>query len=389
MSIQNAPGRPGTDIVRGFVAPGFERVREAFAANFDRDDEYRDLGASLCAYRDGELIAHFYGGWRDEERKHPWTEDTLVNIWSATKGVVAIAVAVLVDRGLIDYAAPVTRYWPEYGANGKAETTVAQLMSHQAGLPGFAEPTPIEDFYTWSVVTERLARQAPMWPPGTKNSYHAMTYGFLAGELVRRVSGMSVGRFLATNLAGPLNADLFIGLPESEEPRVSLLLPPKIPRAFELDAAPREAVMAVTNPDMKPSLPHARAWRAAEIPAGNGHATAMGLARLYGAVANGGQLGGVHLLSPIAIAAMNTLQTDRPDILLGVPAYWRNGLSGNVGNMYGPHPETFGHSGWGGSFGCANTQTRVGIGYTINQMGDRTIGDPRSTELCNAIYACL
>lgn len=389
MDARKDSGVPDSPIVNGFVARGFERVKDAFIANFRRDDEYRDLGASLCAYRSGEPIVHLHAGWRDNARTMPWADDTLVNIWSATKGVVAIAVAVLVDRGLLDYAAPVTRYWPEYGANGKAETTVAQLMSHQAGLPGFSESTSVEDFYNWSVVTDRLARQAPLWQPGTRNSYHAMTYGFLAGELIRRASGMSVGEFLITNLAKPLGADIFIGLPESEETRVSLLLPPKIPRTFDLGSAPREAVIAVTNPDMTPLLPHARAWRAAEIPAGNGHATAMGLARLYGMVANGGELDGVRVMSASTIAAMNTLQTDRPDILLGVPAYWRNGLSGNVGNMYGPHPETFGHSGWGGSFGCANTETRISIGYTINQMGDRTIGDPRSTELCHAIYACL
>lgn len=375
--------------VHGFAAPGFEKVRDVFAANFERDDAYRELGASLAAYRDGELVVDLYGGWRDAARSKPWTRDTLVNIWSATKGVAAIEVAALVDQGLLDYDAPVVKYWPEYGANGKEKTTVAQLMSHQAGLPGFVEPTPLSEFYDWDIVTDRLARQAPMWEPGTKNSYHAMTYGFLAGELVRRASGKKVGTFLAQDIAGPLHADVFIGLPESEEHRVAPLLPSIMQRDFEPQAMPAEAVIAVSNPDMKPTLPNERAWRAAEIPAGNGHATALGLAKLYGAVANGGELDGVRLMGPDTVAAMSKLQTDRVDILLGVPAYWRAGFSGNVMDMYGPHPDTFGHSGWGGSFGCANATTGVGIGYVLNQMGDRTIGDPRGTAVCEAIYACL
>ena len=375
--------------IHGFVAPGFEPVRRVFAQNFKRDDPYRELGASLAVYRAGELVIDLHGGWRDQSRTKPWTGDTLVNIWSTTKGVAAIEVAALVSRGKLDYDALVTDYWPEYGQSGKASTTVSQLMSHQAGLPGFVEPTSLNDFYNWTTVTERLARQAPMWEPGTKNSYHAMTYGFLAGELVRRASGQSVGRFLASEIAGPLGADVFIGLPEKEEHRVSPLIPSTLQRDFGTKNAPREAVIAVTNPDMAPTLPNDRAWRAAEIPAGNGHATALGLAKLYGALANGGTLNGVRLMDRAAIAALSKLQTDRTDILLGVPAYWRNGLSGNVQNMYGPDLETLGHSGWGGSFGCFNATRKIGIGYVLNQMGDRTIGDPRCTELCEAIFECL
>ena len=375
--------------IEGSVAAGFEPVRRAFAYNFERDDAYRELGASLAVYRGGELIVDLYAGWRDEAHTIPWTRDTLVNIWSATKGVAAIAVAALVARGQLHYDARVTDYWPEYGQNGKGDTTVAQLMSHQAGLPGFVEPTPLTDFYDWTTVTERLARQAPMWKPGEKNSYHAMTFGFLAGELVRRASGQSVGQFLAHEIAGPLDADVFIGLPDSEEHRVSPLVPSKLQRDFDLATAPKEAVIAVTNPLMAPTLPNDRAWRAAQIPAGNGHATALGLAKIYGAVANKGELNGVRLLDEATIASLSKLQTDRPDILLGAPVYWRAGLSGNVEHMYGPDPETLGHSGWGGSFGCFNAQRGIGIGYVLNQMGDRTIGDPRGSLLCETIFGCL
>jgi CubicO group peptidase (beta-lactamase class C family) len=375
--------------IEGRVAAGFEPVADCFAANFARDDIYRELGASFAAYRGEELVADLWAGSRDAARTTPWTRDTLVNIWSATKGVTALAVAVLVDRGLLDYGAPVIRYWPEFAENGKGETTVSQLLSHQAGLPGFAEPTPVTDFYDWDRVTARLARQAPMWRPGEKNAYHAMTFGFLAGELVRRACGHSVGRFLAEDLAGPLGADVFIGLPEREEHRVAPLLASPAQAPFDLAAMPPEARAGVTNPDMKPTLPNERAWRAAEIPAGNGHATALGLARLYAPAANGGAFEGVTLMRPATIAALNTVQTERVDLGVGLAPRWRNGVHGSVLEMFGPNPEAFGHCGWGGAFGCADAQNRISMGYVVNQMGDLAIGDPRAAALSHAVYACL
>ena len=375
--------------IQGSVAPGFEWVADCFAANFERQDGYAELGASFAAYRGEQLVADLYGGWRDAARTIPWTGDTLVNIWSATKGVTALEVAVLVDRGRLDYAAPVARYWPEFAENGKAAVTVSQLLSHQAGLPGFVDPTPVTDFYNWETVTTRLARQAPMWTPGEKNAYHAMTYGFLAGELVRRASGMSVGQFLAREVAGPLQADVWIGLPESEEGRVAPLVASPNQAPFDLDAIPPEARAGVTNPDMKPTLPNDRAWRAAEIPAGNGHATALGLARLYAMAANGGTFEGVTLMRPATIAALNTVQTERVDLGVGIAPRWRNGVAGSVGAMFGPNPEAFGHPGWGGSFGSADAENHIALGYVLNQMGDRAIGDPRGTDLANAVYACL
>lgn len=375
--------------IRGRTAPGFEPVREAFAANFARDDLYRDVGASLAVYRGNECLVDLWGGSADAEGTRPWTRDTLVNVWSTTKGITAIALAVLVDRGLIDYAAPVARYWPEFAAKGKGAVTVSQLLSHQGGLPGFIEPTSLEAFYDFDTITARLAEQPPMWPPGTKNSYHAMTYGFLAGELIRRVSGTSVGRFVASELAAPLEADIFIGLPEKEEPRVAALIGPRIAPEFDPAVMPPEAIAAVSNPAMEPTLPNRRDWRAAEIPAGNGHATAHGLARLYAPIANGGRLDGVTLMQPETVAALCTVQTERPDVMLGITPFWRNGLSGNAQGIYGPNPNAVGHSGWGGSFGCADREAGLSIGYVMNQMGVDLVGDSRATALCRAIYACL
>lgn len=373
--------------IEGRAAPGFEPVRDLFAANFARADAHREVGAALAVYRQGVLVVDLWGGYRDAARTAPWTSDTLVNIWSTTKGVTAIALARLVDQGLIDYAAPVAEYWPQFAQAGKETITVSQLLSHQAGLPGFEAPTPIEDFYDWRRVTARLAGQAPMWTPGTRNSYHAMTYGFLAGEVVRRVSGRSVGRYLAEEIAGPLDADVHIGLPLADDHRVAPLIGPLEDAPFPPDMPP-EAVAAVTNPQMVPTLPNDRAWRAAEVPAGNGHATALGLARIYGALANGGTLDGVTLMGRKTIDRMTEVQTTRPDVMLGFAPYWAHGVALNDARVFGPHPGTFGHSGWGGSFACGDVRTGVSIGYVMNQMGAGLVGDARATALAHAVFAC-
>ena len=372
-----------------FVAPGFERVRDLFHAQFGADEAAPAVGASLAAYRHGELILSLSGGHRDHARQVPWTPDTLVNIWSATKGVTGIAMALLVDRGLVRYDAPVADYWPEFAQNGKAEITVSQLLSHQAGLPGFAEPTALEDFYDWDRVTRRLAAQAPMWPPGTVNSYHAMTVGFMAGEIIRRVSGRPIGAFIAQELAEPLSVDLYIGLPEVLEDRVAPLIAPPSGGKVALDGAPKEAVAAMTNPVMSPTLPNSRAWRAAQIPAGNGHATALALAKLYGALANSGEIDGVRLLSANTIAAMSATQTTRVDLLQGFAPLWSNGFTGNPVGMYGPSKSAFGHPGWGGSFGSADPVTGLSVGYVINQMAEGIAGNPHATALCKVIHECL
>ena len=375
--------------VEGRVAPGFEPVKDAFAANFSRTDSYREVGAALSVYRAGELVVDLWAGHRDVAALTPWTRDTLANVWSTTKGVTAIALARLVDQGLIDYAAPVAHYWPRFSQAGKGEITVSQLLSHQAGLPGFTEPTLLEDFYDWDLVTGRLAAQTPMWPPGTKNSYHAMTFGFLAGELIRRVSGRNVGAYLAQEIAGALGCDVHIGLAERDEGRVAPLIAPLDAAPFDPATLPPEAAAAVFNPAMTPTIPNDRAWRAAEVPAGNGHATAEGLARLYGALANGGSLDAVRLMSQATIEAMTQVQTRREDIMLGFKPFWAHGVALNDAGVFGPNPNVFGHSGWGGSFACGDTQTKVAIGYVMNQMGAGLVGDPRAVGLCNTIYACL
>ena len=374
-------------MMEGTVAPGFERVRERFAANFTRDDAYQELGASLAVYRDGKCVVDLWGGHADRAHTRRFGRDSLINVYSTTKGIASIAIAMLVDEGKLDYAAPVTRYWPEYGAAGKASTTVAQLLSHQAGLTGFLEPTVIDDLYDWPKITARLARQAPLLPPGSAASYHAMTWGFLAGEVFRRAAGESIGTFLRKRISEPLHADVFIGLPESLESRVATLYGPKQPPDLSALTQPPQALAAMVNPQLDPETPNQRAWRAAEIPAANGQASAQGLARIYAAITSG--LDGTRLLSRAGVDRMLQRQIGKTDLLIGATDNWGMGMSHNALGMLGPDPTTFGHTGWGGSFGAANLDANVAIGYVCNQMGAQLVGDPRATALCEAIFASL
>jgi len=375
--------------IEGDVEPGFERVRDAFAANFERADAYREVGAALAVYRAGRPVVDLSAGHRDRARTRPWTRDTLINVYSTTKGVVAAAMAIAVERGLCDYGDRVARHWPEFGATGKEEATIAQVLSHQVGLPGFREPTTIDDLFDWQRSCAVLARQAPSWKPGSETSYHALTYGFLAGEVLRRASSRTIGRFVAEEIAAPLRADVYIGLPAAEETRVAEMIGPREPVDMSKVTVPELALPALVNPQLDPEVPNRRAWRAAEIPAANGQATADGIARLYAALANRGTLDGARILSPAAVARMTERQSARRDLLLGAENNWSLGVTMNFMSLLGPDPQTFGHGGWGGSFGCANIEANVAIGYVCNQMGGDLVGDPRAAGLCATIFDCL
>ena len=371
--------------VQGSVAPGFEAAREAFAANFAREGAYQEVGASFAAFHRGRPVVDLWGGAMDRGRTRVWTRDTLINVWSSTKGVVATAMAMLVDRSLVRYEDKVSSIWPEFADGGKGNVTIAQIMSHQAGLPGFVEPTSIDDMFDWNACCAKLARQKPAWEPGTASSYHAMTYGWLAGEIVRRVTRKSVGRFVADEIAGPLRADIVIGLAASQDSRVAEMIGPKSPPV--MPPLPDVAMMALTNPQQNPEAPNMRAWRAAEIPAANGQASAMGLARLYAALAGGGALDGTRILSADAVARMTRPATSdgRADMFLGFVDGWAMGILLNKPGIYGTNPHALGHSGWGGSFGCADPDSGIAIGYVCNQMGPDLVGDPRTMGLCEAV----
>ncbi|MGD0192547.1 MAG: serine hydrolase domain-containing protein [Rhizomicrobium sp.] len=373
--------------IDGTVAPGFEAARAAFAENFAREGDYQEVGASFAAFHRGRCVVDLWGGYSDSKRSKEWTRTTLANVWSSTKGISATAAAILVDRGALSYEDPVARYWPEFAQNGKAGITVAHILSHQAGLPGFVEPTSVGDQCDWDGCTAKLARQKPSWAPGTASSYHAMTYGWLIGEVVRRAAGKTIGRVIAEEIARPLSADLFVGLPETEDARAAEMIPPR--RGVDMASLPLPDVarMAASNPVQDPLIPNTRAWRAAEIPAANGQAGAMGLARLYAALAAGGTLDGVTILSPQGVLRMTTPVTSdgRKDMFLGFVDSWGMGMAINTPGIYGPNPRAFGHSGWGGSFGCADPAAQVAIGYVCNQMGPDVVGDPRTEALCRSV----
>ena len=375
--------------IQGRVDKGFERVREAFAANFSRGDDYEEVGAALAVYRAGKPVVDLWAGHKDRARTRPWQRDTLVNVYSTTKGIVAAAVAVLVEEGRLRYDDPVTKHWPEYGQNGKDKTTVAQLLSHQAGLPGFAEPTKVEDLYDWKGRCAALARQKPMWTPGRKTSYHAMTWGYLVGEVARRAGGQSIGQLIAETIAPRVAADFYVGLPASLDTLVAPMLRPRSAPDMSGTQLPPEAIAALVNPQLDGEVCNARAWRAAEIPAANGHGSANGVARVYAAMANKGQLDNQRLMKGETIMTMTQAQKGHTDALLGFTDNWAMGVTFNQMNMLGPSPKTFGHGGWGGSFGCANVEAQVGIGYVCNQMGAQLVGDPRGAGLCHAIFECL
>jgi CubicO group peptidase (beta-lactamase class C family) len=375
--------------IEGDVARGFERVRGRFAANFERPEPYQDTGASLAVYRHGERVVDLWGGWRDTARTRPWTRDTLVNVYSTTKGIVAAALAMAVDRGCLRYEDRVAQHWPEFAAAGKERITVAQLISHQGGLPGFSAPTTVEDLYDWTLCCSRLAAQAPAWPPGEATSYHACTYGYLAGEVFRRAVGQSIGNFIAREMAAPLGADIFLGLRSSEDHRVAPMIPPAAPPDLAALGLPPFAMMAMTNPQLHPSDSSAAAWRRAELPAMNLHGTADGIARVFAALANGGELGGRRLISPAAIERLREVQSNRQDQLLSFPIEWAQGLALNSTGVFGPNPRAFGHTGWGGSFVFADPEAGVAAAYTLNRMGADLIGDPRGVDIAQAIAGCL
>ncbi len=360
------------------VADGAERLRDQFAAHFERTDEFQELGAGLAVYRNGAKLVDLFGGYMDTAREKPWRATTLVNIWSASKGVMALAIAQLVDKNILSYDAPVSTWWPDFAQNGKRAITLAQVMSHRAGLNGFAEPTAPEDLYDWDLITDRLARQAPLWPPGSTASYHGMTFGWLTGEIIRRSTGQTPRDYIRQHVAEPLGADLHLGVPPERIDDVADIVPPLPDHSpVQLNEIAR---FTVENPTPNAAAANESKWRFAQIPAVNIHATADGLARVYGALANGGVFEDRELISRNGISAMITPRGEPMDEMLG-PRQWAAGVALNSGGLYGDSPEAFGHSGWGGSFGFADPRTSRGVAYVVNRMGSALNGDPRARTL--------
>ena len=374
----------------------FKRVREIFEASFASGDE---LGAGLCVYLDGRLVIDLWGGFADPEKTRPWRRDTLVNVYSTTKGITALCAHQLVERGELDLDAPVARYWPEFAQNGKAEIPVRMLLSHRAGLPAIARPLQPTDIFDWTTMTTALAEQKPWWVPGTKHGYHAITYGWLVGELVRRVSGMSIGRYVREHVAAPLSAEFWIGLPEELDARTAHLTQGPIhasegqPNLLEIIQKDPEGMLAKTfaNPLLFAISPNSREWRAAELAAANGHTTAHALARIYGALAHGGELEGTRLLGRPAIERARTQQSYGRDEVLPLTSRFGLGfMMPPATEPLGPNSEVFFHAGAGGSLGLADPENKIGFGYAMNLMHTGLwLVDPRPRALLAALYAAL
>lgn len=374
-------------MIHGHAAAAFEAAAGEFARNFT---ERGDVGASLAIVRDGELVVDLWGGSLDGAESRPWTRDAVVNVWSTTKNVTALCFAMLVDRGLVDYEQPVARWWPAFAAERKGEITIAQLLSHQAGLCSFSAPAVVEDYYDQATAAARLAAQTPFWTPGSRSGYHAISIGTLANELFRRIEGRGLGRFIAEELSGPFGLDLTLGLPASQEHRrAEMLAPPELATSnMTTDLNPSQ-MAAYLNPVMEPLVPNTAAWRACEIPSANGFSNARSLARLFGAVANDGKLDSRHIVGAEALAQATTLRIEGVDEVLGVPARWGAGFLLNTDGLYGPEPKAYGHSGWGGSFVMVDPVRRTAIAYAMNRMGTDLVGDPRDVALIAAAYEGL
>lgn len=382
--------------VHGDCDARFARVRDAFAANFT---EYGEVGAAVSVTIDGRRVIDLWGGHANQDRTSPWTRDTLVNVWSTTKGLCAMCAHRLADQGKLDLDAPVAKYWPEFAASGKSTIPVSALLNHRAGLAAIRAPLKHEDLFNWNKVTTELARQEPWWPPGSRHGYHAITFGWLVGEVVRRISGKSLGAYFRDEIAKPLGADAHIGIGPEFDARVADILYAPAPKPGErnifADIAGNPSSVgyaALFNPPtmFSQETTNSRDWRAAEIPGANGHANARALARIYGALARGGEVDGAKIFGPPEIERCYTEQSYGPDAVL--PLTTRFGLGfmlSQPGAMMGPNPRAFGHPGAGGSIGFADPDAKIGFGYVMNQMGNEPLLDPRPARLIEALYASL
>jgi CubicO group peptidase (beta-lactamase class C family) len=382
--------------ISGWCDPRFAAVRAEFTANFR---ERGELGAAVCVSVHGRVVVNLCGGWLDSARRQPWTLDTLVNVFSVGKGLLAACAARLVGELRLDPDAPVARYWPEFGVAGKAEVTVRELLSHQAGVPAIREPLPAGSVLDWPLMTRMVAAEAPWWPRGRGHGYHVNTFGFAVGELIRRVTGTTPGVFLARELAGPLGADVHIGLAASEHSRVADFVwgDGGAARGVRAGAEPdpaagsQMALLAYVNPPDLSGLGvvNTAAWRSAEVPSANAHVSAAGIARFYAALAAGGSVDGCRVVDRVALAEATEERVYGTDLVLRRPSRFGLGFQlTHAERPLGRGPRCFGHFGAGGSVGFADPDTGLAFGYVTNQMGPRW-RNPRNQALMDASYAGL
>jgi CubicO group peptidase (beta-lactamase class C family) len=365
--------------VQGTWDEQFEGVATTLARSLD---DGGDVGASVSVVVDGTAVVDIWGGFVDEARTIPWERDTITNVWSTTKTMTFLCALMLADRGLLDFHAPVSTYWPEFAAGDKSAVEVRHLMAHTAGLPGWTEHLEPEELADWDKCTSLLAAQTPWWEPGTASGYHAVTQGYLLGEVMRRITGASIGTWFADEVAGPLGADFHIGLPASEDRRVAPVIPPPPIDIASLDPSDF-ALRALANPVLDASLSHQEWWRRAEIPAANGHGNARSVTAVQSIVAGDGEVSGVRLLSPGACDVIFEEQSDGKDLVLGVPL--RFGMGYGLGNEMMPiGPRACYWGGYGGSLIVIDQTSKLTVSYVMNRMQSGLVGDLRGANIVMA-----
>lgn len=369
--------------VSGFTAPGFEPVQDAFEANFTEDQE---LGAGFSAYLDGTLIVDLHGGWADRRKETPWNDRTVVPVFSTTKPIAALVLASVIDQLPAAYETPVADVWPEFGAAGKQDVTIVQMVSHQAGLPGFVEPVDPALWLDPPACAAALAEQMPMWMPGTAHGYHPLSWGYLIGALVQRISERSLGAILREDIAGPDAIDFQIGMPEPDHWRIAEIMRPRaLPDLGEINDATRAAFLTKwAAPDRSGAI-----WREIEIPSANGIGTSKAVAELYGTYAHGGKLAGRRVVSEATFDALTERRVIGQDLVLPYVTEFAAGVMRNNLGLYGPNPDTLCHSGWGGSLALGDPDRHLSAAYVMNRQSNSLQGDPRALRLVQTLYGCL
>ncbi len=426
-------------VISGTTAPGFEGVRYEFANNFLHRHE---LGASLAVIRGNEVLVDLWGGWMNRDKQQPWEPDSIVNVWSTTKGLVALAAHILIDRAELDLDAPVARYWPDFAQSGKSQITVKHLLSHRSGLAAWRKPISEEEIHDWAMLCDLLAAQSPWWEPGTTSGYHALTFGHLVGELVRKVDGRSIDVFIREEISQPLGAhsvsgDFFVGTQPQDDARTADLWripdellskksssgPAQDQNGASASAASASATSnsaasgnasqqnspsapapdstedsldlmatAMSSPLIGPKIANSTEWRRGVFPAANGHGSARAIASMYAALAAGGTVDGLKLVSPEAVEKMREPQPTGLDLVLKDVGKmtWGLGFMVNAQNWFGSNKRAFHHGGYGGSLGFADPEANFGFAYVMNAMNLSTLVlDVRAALLLNSVYEGL
>jgi CubicO group peptidase (beta-lactamase class C family) len=379
--------------INGDYDPKFAAVAEAFRENYRSEDE---VGSAVSVTLDGKVVVDLWGGWKDGARRNEWQRDTIVCMMSVSKGITGLTFNILVDRGLIDVNAPVARYWPEFARNGKAQIPVRYILDHRAALPIITDPLYPGAIYDPESICKALADQAPLWEPGTQAAYHIHTQGYLLGEIIRRVTGKTIGQFLRDEVAGPLGADFQIGgLSEHDHLRAAELIPNMNAKLLAAREAEKDNLLGkafTQNPNLTwAETMNSREWRISEIASGNGHGNARAVARVYSAYACGGEVDGVRLVSRASIEAMIKEQHNQTEIMQQRPYHQALGVLLNTAEavFMGPNKRSFGHHGLGGSIGFADPDAHISFSYACNKMHSVGTNGPRAARLIQALYGAL